>query len=376
MKTHPSLQIFRPGQHTAMSGDRLSFAAADLEASAAAYNPALFEAPIVVGHPQTDGPAYGWVKALSFADNALEAEPDQVDPAFAELVAAGRYKKISASFYSPTAPNNPVPGVYYLRHVGFLGAQSPAVKGLRSPQFAEAEAGIVEFVAFSEYDDETNASLWRALREWIIGKFGLADADQIAPQYQVQRLEQGAQDALRATPPTPLFADPTPPETLVTPAEQAALEAENARLKTELSTAHATLAQAHMLKIHADHQAFAETLINDGHLLPGERPVVLAALNHFALQETPLDFSDGDGAAPQPLLAGFRAFLSALPKRLEFGEIATHARKPTADGRVEFAAPAGFTADPSQLLTHRQARAYQAQHNTDYLTALNAVTAP
>jgi hypothetical protein len=282
-----------------------------------------------------------------------------------------------------------VPGVYYLRHVGFLGAQAPAVKGLRSPSFAASEAGVVEF---GDGEDETHASLWRALREWIIGKFGLGEADQIAPQYLVQRLEHAAQVALNEPPPAPLFAEASaglkpdrpesllglkpdhPPETPVTPAEQAALEAENARLKADLATAQDTLAQAHTQQIHADNQAFAETLINDGHLLPAERPVVLAALNHFALQPTPLDFSDGDGAAPTPLLAGFRAFLTALPKRLEFGEIATHARQPPVVGTADFAAPAGFTADQSQLLTHRKALAYQAQHGADYLTALNAVS--
>ncbi|WP_217994839.1 hypothetical protein [Methylogaea oryzae] len=72
-----------------------------MEATARAYDPATHEAPIVVGHPAMDAPAYGWVSAVAYADGALSATPDQVDPAFAELVAAGRYKKISASFYAP-----------------------------------------------------------------------------------------------------------------------------------------------------------------------------------------------------------------------------------------------------------------------------------
>ena len=142
--TNKPLQIFKPGRHTAMSGVALAFSESDLAASAAAYDPAVFQAPIVVGHPKTDDPAYGWVSALSFADGALEASPEQVDPAFAEIVEAGRFKKISAAFYAPEAPNNPVPGVYYLRHVGFLGAAAPAAKGLRSPEFADAEEGVAE----------------------------------------------------------------------------------------------------------------------------------------------------------------------------------------------------------------------------------------
>src|SRR4051812_33078434 len=105
------LEIFRAGKHIASNGASFTFTEADLKATAAAYDPAKHEAPMVVGHPKGDGPAYGWTKALSFSETLL-AIPDQVDPAFAEMVAAGRFKKISASFYAPDAPQNPVPGVF------------------------------------------------------------------------------------------------------------------------------------------------------------------------------------------------------------------------------------------------------------------------
>ncbi|OYW21050.1 MAG: hypothetical protein B7Z43_11640, partial [Sphingomonas sp. 12-62-6] len=47
-------------------------AEADLAATAAAYDPAKFEAPIVVGHPALDAPAYGWVRGLAFAEGTLD----------------------------------------------------------------------------------------------------------------------------------------------------------------------------------------------------------------------------------------------------------------------------------------------------------------
>jgi hypothetical protein len=145
MNSTKLLHIFKSGHHVAMNGAALEFSEADLAASARAYDPALHEAPVVIGHPKHDAPAYAWVKSLVTSEDGLNAEPRQVDPAFAEMVNAGRFKKISASFYAPDAPNNPVPGVYYLRHVGFLGAQPPAVKGLKQVEFAETEAGVVEF---------------------------------------------------------------------------------------------------------------------------------------------------------------------------------------------------------------------------------------
>ncbi|MEO5341395.1 MAG: hypothetical protein H7837_12910 [Magnetococcus sp. MYC-9] len=124
------LYIFRPGTHTDQHGANLTFTESDLSACATAYDPSLHQAPLVVGHPVTNDPAWGWVQSLAYSGGRLLATPDQVDPAFAEMVNAGRYNKLSASFYLPDSPANPVQGTYYLRHVGFLGAQPPALKGL------------------------------------------------------------------------------------------------------------------------------------------------------------------------------------------------------------------------------------------------------
>lgn len=75
MNTPAPIHIFRPGTHTDASGRTLAFSELDLEASAKALAPALFEAPLVVGHPQTDAPAYGWVASLSFSQSGLAASP-------------------------------------------------------------------------------------------------------------------------------------------------------------------------------------------------------------------------------------------------------------------------------------------------------------
>ena len=51
------LHIFKPGKHVAMSGANLNFSEADLAATVLAYDPALHEAPLVIGHPKHDAPA-------------------------------------------------------------------------------------------------------------------------------------------------------------------------------------------------------------------------------------------------------------------------------------------------------------------------------
>jgi hypothetical protein len=49
-----------------MSGQALAFSESDLQATVAAYDPAKHEAPLVVGHPTHDMPAYGWVQRFIF----------------------------------------------------------------------------------------------------------------------------------------------------------------------------------------------------------------------------------------------------------------------------------------------------------------------
>lgn len=363
MSDHKPIQIFKAGRHTAMSGAALEFSESDLAACAAAYDPAKHEAPIVVGHPKSDGPAYGWVKSLAFADG-LEAEPHQVNPEFAELVNGGAFKKVSASFYTPDSPQNPVPGVYYLRHVGFLGAQPPAVKGLRNPEFAEGEEGVVEF---ADWGDMQNASLWRRLREWFIADRGLDVADKIIPDYAVATLEDEARkETSDEAPAAPAFTEQSiHQETHVTPEEKAKLEAENAQLKQQLADAAARDKAAQAADRHAKNAAFAEGLVKAGRLLPAEQAVCVAALDFVAGQESVVEF--GEGAEKKPLADTFKTFLEGLPKRVEFRELGGGA----GGGDLDIEDP---------LAIHKKAAEFQeaeakAGRTVDIATAVAHVTA-
>ncbi|MHB8949315.1 MAG: hypothetical protein ACYC4S_09645 [Rhodoferax sp.] len=141
------IEIFRAGSQTDNTGNTLNFTLADVQAMAACYDPAKHEAPLTLGHPSDNKPAYGWVKSLQATpDGHLLMLADQVDPVFAEDVKAGRFKKRSASFYPPNAPSNPAPGKWYLRHVAWLGALPPAVKGLADASFGMPSSdGAISF---------------------------------------------------------------------------------------------------------------------------------------------------------------------------------------------------------------------------------------
>jgi len=121
------------------------WSAEEVRAMAEAYDPAKHESPLTVGHPRNDAPAYGWTKALRARETSeglvLEAMPHQVEPQFEELLQTGRFKTRSIAIYPPE--ESPVPGTPYLRHIGWLGAAAPAVKGLKPVQFGDAE--YIEF---------------------------------------------------------------------------------------------------------------------------------------------------------------------------------------------------------------------------------------
>lgn len=135
------LTIMKPGCYVAMGGERVCFDAAHLAQIAAAYTPALREAPLVIGHPANDGtsPAHGWITSLSTGhDGELIADLSHLSEEIKALTRAGKYRHLSASFMPPRHPANPRPEGWYLRHVGALGASGPAVPGLSTLAFAEA----------------------------------------------------------------------------------------------------------------------------------------------------------------------------------------------------------------------------------------------
>jgi hypothetical protein len=156
------IEVFKTGRHTDSAGNTKEYNAGSLDAIAYAYNSRTessdaFLAPIVKGHPKTDSPAYGWVARLARRNDTLLAKVKDMNAEFAEEIRRGRYKKVSIALYPDML----------LRHVGFLGAASPAVKGLQPVQFSDiSEYSEVELEGsqFSEAEREN-----MELREQIEG---------------------------------------------------------------------------------------------------------------------------------------------------------------------------------------------------------------
>jgi len=126
--------IFKTGKHTDSAGNTKEWTEKDLDNIVKNYDPTKHESPIVIGHPRTNAPAFGWVDKLKRVGDTLYALPKQLANDFVEMVNKGLFKKRSISLYPDGT----------LRHVGFLGAQPPAVKGLPDVEFADENLETIE----------------------------------------------------------------------------------------------------------------------------------------------------------------------------------------------------------------------------------------
>ena len=325
-----AIHIFRPGRHTSMQGATIDFGEGDLIATAKAYDPTRHEAPLVIGHPRADAPAWGWVGGLTADEGGLFATPRQLDPAFAEMVRAGRFKKVSASFYTPDSPHNPVPGVYYLRHVGFLGAQPPAVKGLAPVpvNFAEGDTdeGCVSF-DFAESPGLLRwlADLFRGLREYVVEKDGAETADRAIPSYAVSGLQEMAAASAAQAAEIPAFAENLPPKKEHTMQKQETPPAENIDFaETKARADELERKVAYLTGIARKERAsrVVDKALADGRLTPAQS-VGLADFMAGLDEEGTFDFAEDGGKTTSMSPAAFMAaFLERLPKQVDFSEAA------------------------------------------------------
>ena len=368
-----TVEVFRPGTFTPMSGQPVTFSAADLQALCSVYDPAGAPAPAVVGHPKTDDPAFGWASAFRFDESAQRVVADigELEPAFAEAVASGRYKKISLSLFQPDSPNNPKPGSYYPKHIGFLGAAAPAVSGLKPVSFVGDDAGTVTFEFADASALRDVAGLFRSMRDFFIEKFGLEAADQALPSWTIGWIDDAADRDPRPASSDLGFTAPSP-----TPTPEPGMSTATAAIDAAaLVEREKRLEARERAAAHTENLAFAEKLIGENRLLPTLKDSVvnlldgLQPVNGVTLE---VSFAEGDTTKTTPALDLVKQILSAQPAVVSFGA----ADLGDADvGAIDFALPDGKAADPASAALHAKAVAFQTAHpGTEYMAAVAAVS--
>ncbi|MEW6263377.1 MAG: hypothetical protein AB1641_09885 [Thermodesulfobacteriota bacterium] len=334
------IEIFRGGPQVDGRG-RTHDGDALIETALTRFNAAEHEPPVVVGHPADNAPAYGWIENLrrSVRDGAqvLEARFKQVVPEFADLVNRGLFKKRSAAFYPDGR----------LRHVGFLGAAPPAVKGLADIKFGaddgavsfeyqESGTGILPVESTGQrpvplHNQTGGTPMFQTFSEFLDGvKALLGFSKEIAAQNPAQPLPP-------VRPSLPLgegqgegksFSEADVKKLL----DQAEAEAEaKARKKVEAEFAEKSRLER-LAARKAEVKTWCDRLVTEGKLTPALVKAGLPQVLEFlAGLEDVLEFAEAQvkGTAHDRLKAIFEA---ELPKLVTFGELAKRSTDPASGG--------------------------------------------
>ena len=275
--------VFRCGTHLDHSGKWRTFSEADIDKAIASYQSD--SAPIVVGPPTLNAPAFGWIQQFRRQGPTLQARCSRVADEFADLVKRGLYKNRSISFNSD--------GTF--RHVGFLGAAAPAVKGLEDIQFADKG----EFITMDTA--ETVQTEQAAAQEQ-------AEEVQVEPEAEAKTAENEAEmQSSRAD-----AAPKTESEVSLSDLEsqQKQFQETVKKLESHIKSLENALNVEQEKNRKAEFAAYADELIREGRLNPvAKTPLVCTMEGLFASDQA-------NFAAPEnSVLNSFKSFLNiALPR--------------------------------------------------------------
>ena len=309
-RTHAAVvHALRPGTWPASPQD-LTLSEADVAAVAASYAPERFKAPVVIGHPAVDDPAWGWVESAEARDDGLWLHLS-LTAEMAELIRDGRYRTVSVSLWRPESAGNPSPGAWSLRHLGYLGATPPAVKGLAQTVLAnETDGGTVELSA----------------AENLLGKANFMEQEKNDQSVNLAERES----ALAA--------------------RESALAARERELRRAVISAE------------------VDALVGAGKVLPAEKSGLVDLMERMD-GET---FTLAEAAPEKQPGAVFRAFLNNLPARVTLGEVASPEKTVSVSMPKT---PDGYTLSERGSDLHAAAVRLQAAHNCDYITAVRMAEA-
>lgn len=313
------IPVFKTGTHINSEGVKSTWTEADLDAIASKYNPAEHEAPVVIGHPEKDSPAWGWVEAVKREGNLLYVKYKNIIPEFAEMVKKGMFKKRSIALYPDMT----------LKHVGYLGAMPPAVKGLPDVAFSGDEEKCM-IIEFEEYNPpcpplekggiNQNRKEARSMKffEWMKKKakdegVELEDLPVTAQSFSEADIQAKVEAKVEVE-----------VEKRVKAKEMEFSEAQK-RKETELKTREDALKTQEAEAKKREISSFCEQLQKEGKLTPAQMKYGMGMQTFMEkiseVQET-IEFSEGNEKKKQTPFEYFKSFLSSFKKQIEFGEFA------------------------------------------------------
>lgn len=269
------IEIFRAGKQTDSAGNTHDWTQGDLDKIIS--NLSKYPAPLVIGHPKHNDPAYGWVASLKREGDTLLMQCEKVDPQFDKLVQDGRYLNRSVRI---TETKDGLT----LGHVGFLGAAAPAVEGLKPIQFSEGEN--VKNYDFTEAN----------MPDPVVAP---PPAQPAQPTVTLEAAQKMASDA----------------------AEKAANDAKKTT-ESEVEKLKAELAKRDEALAFQQAQQLTDKLVSTAQIKKEQAiPLAefMACLNIAFPSSKTFEFTSGDGKKTMNPAEYFRGFLESLPKAVQLG---------------------------------------------------------
>ncbi|MGB0935029.1 MAG: hypothetical protein ACPGXY_03080 [Alphaproteobacteria bacterium] len=309
------IPALRPGTLTDSSGRKHVFTREDVKAIAERYDPALFESPLVFGHPKSNDPAHGWGRYFfDEVSGQMMMAVENISKHAKKALKDKAFKKVSSSFFMPNDPSNPTPGKMYVRHTGLLGAKAPA----------DPKLGVVEFNNNHEYLEFTMAKD-KALED--IEKqgqtFATAFLNTITPAFMKKQEENEAD-----------FSE-----------QNTALKDENRKLKEQIEASQKEGSEARVA-------SFCESLLKSG-VEAAHRPMLERVFG--ALEAAPAEFSSAEGKGVAQELSDF---ISSY-KPLDFSE----KDNAESDNVANFSATRGYNVSEENQKRYDQVMAHAKKNS-------------
>jgi hypothetical protein len=349
------VEAFSTGTHTSSEGEVCSYSSEDLDNIVKKYEETknTDPAPVCLGHPADSSPAYAWIKSAKRVGDKLVVKLHQMNENFVDALKNHAYKKVSLSLYdSEDGPR--------IRHLAWLGAQPPAVRGLAIPAIAFASSDkyktfTEEFEMSKDTVDVKDLTKKLAWYDKLFNMFKLevnkdyaeepAKVEAVAKPEEtkvvnhsddksVQAKEQGSGDNQAGSIVEKETKDPgeatsasasekevkakVTNEANEAQDELSKLKTENASLKSELEILRAALNVKNHTEAEASKKSdrlFCEDLVKQGKLRPADLDMTILNLEARSNLDEIRNYSEEQSAAKK-----YREALTAAPKLVEFGE--------------------------------------------------------
>lgn len=294
------IDLFKVGTHTDSSGSSRQWSESDLKAIVDKYNNQSAEnkhrAPAIAGqhHENENLAAYGWVKQLKYENGHLWGEFTELEPEFVKMVNNGRFGTVSIALY----PNQ------VLRHVAFLGAVPPALKGLKTPKFSEATGTLLTYQIkkqIKQFSESKSMDIDEFIKA-LVDAVKATDGDEVATNIRAKAEELKGNFNKPSEAPKPEESKPSFSET-----------PEGKRIK-----------ELEMKLYNQENSTFFSEMLKSGRLLPKQLPALETILNGTFNDSRKLQFSEGKSLS---IGDAVKEFVRSLPENYSlFSETATENR--------------------------------------------------